>query len=662
MARRGPPQPTRRCRARGRRRSTASRRPPCAGWPSRPVWRWAWSTTASRTRTSCSPRLPTRIVDSLVRGGRGRRCSFDERPGPGHGAARGHRRAVGVDRGHARRAVADLRDHHARAAHRGRCATVAEHQYAVSQAASEALLSLAATASGATWTRPVAELAAEALAFVDGVTLRWLVDGDGAAARARLDAFSATWPARPRLAPAAPGAAPSRADEPSTHTNSRDRTDRARMTDLDGLTTATAHLDPPLAALDLAALQANAADLVRRAAGKPVRVASKSVRCRHVLDLALATPGFGGVMGYSLREAIWLVRSGVRDVLIGYPTRGPRRAGRTGRPTRARRGDHADGRRPGAAAAHPGGRRHGTAAGLPGRRRVAADRPRAPRRAALAAAHARPRRRRWPAIARTEGFRVVGVMFYEAQIAGLPDSSPAVRLVKQRSAAELAVRRGAGGRRGRGRRSARSNSSTPAARAASRSAPTTRASPRSPRAPGCTCRRCSTTTARSQPRPSLYFALPVVRRPARGIATLFGGGYVASGPAGSRGCPSRSRRGLQAAGHRGRRRGADAGARTRRPRGLQIGDRVWFRHAKAGEMLRAVRHGARRRRRARSSTRCPAIAARARTSAERHAAQPGALATGARCRSSRRPRTACAAPGRCSERTGGRAGRSSSAP
>ena len=89
--------------------------------------------------------------------------------------------------------------------------TVAEHQYAVSQAASEALLSLAATASGATWTRPVGELAAEALAFVDGVTLRWLVDGDGAAARARLDTFSAylagsAKQARRRRAPAVPAA------------------------------------------------------------------------------------------------------------------------------------------------------------------------------------------------------------------------------------------------------------------------------------------------------------------------------------------------------------------------------------------------------------------------------------------------------------------------
>jgi AcrR family transcriptional regulator len=67
---------------------------------------------------------------------------------------------------------------------------VAERQYAASQAAAERLLAHAAGAVGATWRRPVGQVAAEALAFVDGVTLRWLVDGDGPAARARLAAFA----------------------------------------------------------------------------------------------------------------------------------------------------------------------------------------------------------------------------------------------------------------------------------------------------------------------------------------------------------------------------------------------------------------------------------------------------------------------------------------
>lgn len=67
---------------------------------------------------------------------------------------------------------------------------VAGRQYEVSQAAAEQLLTLAASAARARWTRPVAELAGEALAFVDGVTLRWLVDRDVAAARARLASFA----------------------------------------------------------------------------------------------------------------------------------------------------------------------------------------------------------------------------------------------------------------------------------------------------------------------------------------------------------------------------------------------------------------------------------------------------------------------------------------
>lgn len=67
---------------------------------------------------------------------------------------------------------------------------VAVRQYQVSQSAAEALLELAAEASGATWTRPLPDVAADALAFVDGVTLRWLVDRDGAAARARLEWFA----------------------------------------------------------------------------------------------------------------------------------------------------------------------------------------------------------------------------------------------------------------------------------------------------------------------------------------------------------------------------------------------------------------------------------------------------------------------------------------
>src|SRR5215210_4543008 len=92
---------------------------------------------------------------------------------------------------------------------------------------------------------------------------------------------------------------------------------RARLDD------ATADLDPPLAVLDLDALDANADDLVRRAAGKPVRVASKSVRNRGVLRRVLARPGFAGVLAYSLPEALWLSGGDdpvSTDVVVAYPS------------------------------------------------------------------------------------------------------------------------------------------------------------------------------------------------------------------------------------------------------------------------------------------------------------------------------------------------------
>ena len=84
---------------------------------------------------------------------------------------------------------------------------------------------------------------------------------------------------------------------------------------------ATGHLDPPLAIIDRDRFDHNATDLVRRAAGRPIRVASKSIRCRHLLERVLAMPGYAGVLSYSLREALWLCATGTSDdLLVGYPT------------------------------------------------------------------------------------------------------------------------------------------------------------------------------------------------------------------------------------------------------------------------------------------------------------------------------------------------------
>src|ERR1700758_5063994 len=80
-------------------------------------------------------------------------------------------------------------------------------------------------------------------------------------------------------------------------------------------------LAPPFAVVHLAAFDANARDLVRRANGVPIRVVSKSLRCRHLIERALARPGYRGVMSYSLAEALWLHATGTTDdLLVAYPT------------------------------------------------------------------------------------------------------------------------------------------------------------------------------------------------------------------------------------------------------------------------------------------------------------------------------------------------------
>ncbi len=347
----------------------------------------------------------------------------------------------------------------------------------------------------------------------------------------------------------------------------------------------TADLDAPFAVVDLAAFRRNADDLVRRAAGTPIRIASKSVRCRALIAAALERPGFHGVMSYALPEALWLARNGVDDILIGYPT-----THRTA--LRALAED------PEAAAritlmidspehlafikSVTGGRRADP--GLPRRGRVAARLRPAPRRTALTAPDPGPTS---PDLARIvaadDAFELVGVMFYEAQIAGLPDTSPAVRWVKRRSAAELADRRGA------------------VVDAVKQFAPL-----RLVNSGGTGSLEISSAdpvvtevTAGSglygptlfdkydvfQPEHAVAYALDVVRRPAPRIATLFGGGYVASGPA------KKSRLPLPAWPSGLKLLGTEGAGEVQTPvlgssaDGLQIGDRVWMRYAKAGEML-----------------------------------------------------------------------------
>jgi D-serine deaminase-like pyridoxal phosphate-dependent protein len=84
--------------------------------------------------------------------------------------------------------------------------------------------------------------------------------------------------------------------------------------------------------------------------------------------------------------------------------------------------------------------------------------------------------------------------------------------------------------------------------------------------------------------PAALFALPVVRRPAPGVVTVLGGGYLASGTADR----SRLPQPYLPEGLRFDPREGAGEVQTpllgQAADGLRIGDRVWFRHAKAGEL------------------------------------------------------------------------------
>lgn len=358
---------------------------------------------------------------------------------------------------------------------------------------------------------------------------------------------------------------------------------------LDRLIASTTEVDPPLAALDLTTLRANAADLVLRAGGTPVRVASKSVRCRAVLQVALGknltgAGGFRGIMAYSLREAIWLARHGADDILMGYPTadRGAL-AELAADPELLNRitlmvdsDDHLD-----FVLAAAGTK------SLPARLCIDVDASlrlgpvhigvrRSPLREPSAVAAFAKR-------AAGRGFAVVGVMFYEAQIAGLPDSSPPIGWMKRASAKELATRRAAvvnAVQSEVGVLEIVNSGGTGSLEVSSADPVVTEVTAGS----GLYVPTLFDKYRAFRPHPSLYFALSAVRRPAPGIATLFGGGYIASGPAGADRLPTPYLpEGLRLLTMEGAGE-VQTPVVGRAADELRVGDRVWLRHTKAGEL------------------------------------------------------------------------------
>jgi len=336
------------------------------------------------------------------------------------------------------------------------------------------------------------------------------------------------------------------------------------------------------------ALRHNAMDLLVRAGGIPIRVATKSVRVRAVLDAVLEIPGYRGILAFTLAEALWLAEQH-DDIVLGYPTADraalsvlladERAASRiTLMIDDLAQLDLIDS--VAAPAARPEVRvaidvdasLRSPSLGHIGVRRSPLH------SASDVAAFARR-------VVRRAGFRLVGLQMYEAQIAGQGDAAgadaPVIRMVQARSRDELRQRRAEiadamtqvapleflnGGGTGSLEFTGSDESLTEATAGS-----------------GLLAGHLFDGYRSFQPAPAAAFAFDVVRRPAPDIATVLGGGWIASGPAAA----SRQPLPVWPAGLHTLPREAAGEVQTplrgTAARNVKIGDRVWFRHAKSGE-------------------------------------------------------------------------------
>ncbi|HEX7280254.1 MAG TPA: amino acid deaminase/aldolase [Solirubrobacterales bacterium] len=355
-------------------------------------------------------------------------------------------------------------------------------------------------------------------------------------------------------------------------------------------------VEAPFAFVDLEAMWANAEEMLGRAGGKPIRVASKSIRCRALLEAILARdPRFGGLMTFTLPETLWLAEHGFENLLLAYPT-----ADVGALEELALR-----------SAANPEGSpivmvdcaRHlemiesvlGKGAPplrvcidvdaswwwLGGRVKVG------PKRSPVhtveqAVALARE-------IEKRPQIELDALMAYEGQIAGVGDQPPgqwrrgaSIRFMQKRSAEELAQRRRAivsalgefveleivnGGGTGSLDLTAAEEAVTEVTAGSGFYAPV-----------------LFDHYSRFRLTPAAGFALPIVRKPSSGTATALGGGYLASGAGDASRLPAPwLPEGLELDGDEGAGEVQTPllGAAAER---LEVGDRAYFRHAKAGEL------------------------------------------------------------------------------
>jgi len=354
----------------------------------------------------------------------------------------------------------------------------------------------------------------------------------------------------------------------------------------------------PVAAVDLDALEHNVDAIVSAArhAGKPVRVASKSVRCVALLRAIAERGGAAvrGVMAFSPLEACYLAGEGFADILVAYPTAQPHDARAVahavaGGATIMLSADSGEHLAVASAAAAEAGVR------LP--MIVDVDVSYRPLGSAL---HVGVRRSplRTPAevadlaerIARDAHLSFAGLLAYEAHLAGVADDDRGAPLASGAKRALKALARGPVReqrlalvreieRRGLGVPLFNGGGTGSVAWSAEDPALTEVAA-----GSGFLDSHLFDGFRGLALTPAAYFVLQVTRRPAPGLVTCQGGGFIASGAAGPDRLPlpylpeRLALLGLEGAG--------EVQTPLAVPHGLDLalGDPVFFRHAKAGEL------------------------------------------------------------------------------
>ena len=357
-----------------------------------------------------------------------------------------------------------------------------------------------------------------------------------------------------------------------------------------------AEVEAPFAFVDLDAMWSNAEAMLGRAVTKPIRVASKSLRCRALLERILdRDERFAGLMTFTLLETLWLAGQGFENLLLAYPTADTGALEELALRSAASPSEapivmvdcveHLDAIESvlgtGASPMRVCIDLDAGWRALGGRIKVG------PKRSPVHTVEQAVELAR--EIEGREKVELAALMSYEGQIAGVGDQPPgrrlrgaAIRAMQRRSAAELAERRAAvvaairefaelpivnGGGTGSLELTGAEEAVTEVTAGSGFYAPT-----------------LFDTYSRFSLTPAAGFALPIVRRPNDSTATALGGGYLASGP----GDPSRVPSpwlppGLSLDPEEGAgevQTPLSGGA----ARELKIGDRVYMRHAKAGEL------------------------------------------------------------------------------